>query len=66
MIKWLLGIFDKINRRTDMQIFWPVCKETALSLDHAKAIFFMHVSNDTAWTEHYTEEELIEYVDKLV
>ena len=53
------------QRATDMSTLWPACKEHAKNLDHAKAAFYMHASNDTAWTKDYTKQELIEFVDQL-
>jgi hypothetical protein len=65
MIRYLLGLWHATNRKTDMTTLWPVCKQHASTLDHAKAAFYLHASNDTAWTDHYTEAELIDFVDKL-
>jgi hypothetical protein len=60
-----MKFFHRMNRRTDMDILWPACKEHAESLDHAKAAFFMHITNDTSWTDYYTNEELIAFVNDL-
>jgi len=65
MFKFLFGLWDKTNRNTDMRILWPICKQHAESLDVAKAAFFMHVSNDPAWYQHYSESDLIDFVDNL-
>ena len=65
MWSYVVTIFHRVNRNTDMSTLWPVCKEHAKDLDHAKAAFFMHVINDPAWPYHYSEQELKEYVDKL-
>ena len=64
-MKWLMNLWHATNRKTDMLTLWPACKDHAESLDHAKAAFYFHASNDPAWTNHYTEEELIAYVDEL-
>jgi hypothetical protein len=66
MIKWLIAWWDKRRRDIDLDILWPQCIEHAKDIDHARAAFFYHVVHDTAWTRHYTEEELYHYVDKLV
>ena len=55
-----------MNRSTDMTTLWPICKQHAQTLDHAKAAFYMHAVNDSAWTDHYTESELKSFVDSLV
>jgi hypothetical protein len=65
MFKYLFDLWDGMNRSSDLTLLWPACKEHAPHLDHAKMAFFMHVQHDPAWTNHYTEEELIRYVDTL-
>ena len=65
LFKWLMGLWDAINRKTDMRILWPICVETAPDLDHAKAAFYFHVSNDPAWINHYGEQNLIEFIEQL-
>jgi hypothetical protein len=61
----LMSLWHALNRRTDLSTLWPVCKQHAKSLDHAKAAFYLHASNDAAWTDHYSEQELIAYVDAM-
>ena len=53
------------QRRVDLSILWPVCKEQAGDIDRARAAFYMHAINDTAWTSDYSEDELISYVGTL-
>lgn len=65
MIRLFMSWFHAVNRRTDMRILWPICKQHAEDLNHAKAAFFLHVANDPAWTDHYSWDELTLYVDKL-
>jgi hypothetical protein len=60
-----LAFWHGVIRRTDMRILWPICKRYAGDLDHAKCAFYLHASLDPAWTDHYTKQELISYVDKL-
>jgi len=64
-MNWITSLFHTMNRRTDLFTLWPLCKRHAKSLNHAKALFYAHAANDPAWTEHYTETELVNYVDKL-
>jgi hypothetical protein len=65
MLKFLMSLWHATTRRTDMSTLWPICRQEAPTLDHAKAAFYLHASNDRAWTDHYTEAELIDFVDKL-
>lgn len=64
MFNWLAKQWRKIQRRMDMQMLWPACVEHADSLDQAKAAFYWHVSQDSAWSD-YDEKSLIEFVDQL-
>ena len=34
------------QRAIDLEILWPICKENARDLDHAKAAFAMHAFDD--------------------
>src|SRR5215510_399386 len=65
MLKWLTSLRDRANRRSDMRIVWPICVETAGSLDEARKAFFLHISNDLSWTNHYTHDELVSFVGDL-
>jgi hypothetical protein len=62
---WFMKLWHWLNRRTDLSMLWPICKQHAESLDHAKAAFFLHAMNDPAYTDHFTEQEIIDYVDTL-
>ena len=48
-----------------MSTLWPACVERAETLDHARAAFYMHASNDPTWTTDYDERSLIEFVGEL-
>lgn len=50
MMRWLLGLWHARQRAVDLQILWPICREQAPDLDHAKAAFAVHAFNDEAWT----------------
>lgn len=52
------------QRRIDLQILWPVCREEANDLDHAKAAFAVHAYHDPAWLE-LGEDELFAFIDRL-
>ncbi len=48
-ITWLFSWYDARRREIDLEILWPICKEQARDLDHAKAAFAVHAFNDPAW-----------------
>lgn len=54
------------DRMIDLQILWPVCWErSGKNIQRAKGAFAIHVFNDKAWTNHYTYDELIDFIDRL-
>ena len=65
MFDWLMKWWRARQRRIDMQILWPACKQVTDDLDCAKAAFFFHVARDAAWTKEYTTDELVHFVDEL-
>ena len=65
MIRWIMSRWDRTNRRSDMQILWPACKEHADTIEQAQAAFMFHISNDSAWTRHYTHDQLTAFVIAL-
>lgn len=52
------------QRRIDLMILWPVCKEHATDLEHAKAAFAVHAFNDRAWLA-LGRPAIIKAIDKL-
>lgn len=50
MIRWILNWWNARRRAIDLDILWPICKEQAADLDHAKEAFAFHAFNDDAWT----------------
>ena len=64
-MNWIMKWWRATQRRTDMSTLWPACKQHAEDLDHAKAAFYFHASNDPAWTTDYDEDALIQFVNEL-
>ena len=52
------------RRKIDLDILWPVCREQAPDLDHAKAAFAVHAFNDRAWTV-LGDDEIERIIDGL-
>lgn len=50
------------QRRIDLEILWPICRDGANDLDHAKAAFAVHAFNDPAWLE-LGEDEIFNIID---
>lgn len=66
MLKYLGRLWRSYQRKFDLQVLWPICKESANGdLNLARAAFAMHCSMDTAWTRDFTAEGLLEYIDNL-
>jgi hypothetical protein len=52
------------QRRVDLQILWPTCKQLAPDLDHARMAFAVHALHDNAWLA-LGQEGLQEEIDRL-
>jgi hypothetical protein len=52
------------QRRLDLEILWPICKDHAPDLDHAKAAFACHAFHDNAWL-CLGEDVLLAAIDRL-
>lgn len=64
-MNWIRRWWNRRRRRIDMDILWPTCLAQARDLDHAKAAFAVHAFNDQAWTDDFTHDEIVEFIDKL-
>ena len=64
MIRWLLDRWRARQRDIDLRILWPVCKENARDLDHAKAAFAYHAFHDGAWL-HLGDAEIARQIEAL-
>lgn len=53
MMRWLQRLWWARQRKIDLQVLWPVCKDGAQDLDHARAAFMHHAAQDPAWAEYY-------------
>lgn len=64
MFRWLMNWWYERNRRFDIAILWPICKERARDMDHARAAFAVHAFEDDAWLV-LGEEEIIRRIGEL-
>jgi len=65
IFRWFAARRRKRLRRIDMDVLWPTCLKAANNLDYAKAAFAVHAVNDPAWRGDYSEEEILEFIDRL-
>jgi hypothetical protein len=63
-MRWLMNWWRQRQRSIDLSILWPVCKEKATDLDHAKAAFAMHAFHDPAWLA-LGDDEIKRQIDAL-
>ncbi len=63
-MKWLLNWWHARQRKIDLNILWPSCKELAPDMDHAKAAFAVHAFHDRAWL-CLGEAEIYERIEAL-
>jgi hypothetical protein len=50
-MRWLIRWWHRHQRKVDVQILWPSCRELCADLNQAKAAFAQHAYNDAAWQE---------------
>ena len=65
MFGFIGRFWRKRQRSIDMAVLWPTCKEYAPTLEKARMAFYLHASNDPAWTKDYAAADLIEFVEQL-
>ena len=63
-MNWIYKLWYARLRRIDLKILWPVCKQKAEDLDHAKAAFAVHAFNDEAW-KFLSHDEIVKRIDVL-
>jgi hypothetical protein len=64
MLNRILGWWHARQRAIDLRILWPVCKDAARDLDHAKMAFAVHAFNDEAW-RWLGDDEIKRRIDEL-
>jgi hypothetical protein len=64
VLAMILALWRARQRAIDLKILWPICKQGAPDLDHAKAAFAYHAFSDPAWL-CLGEEAIVEAIDKL-
>lgn len=64
-MKWIAKWWRRRQRRIDMDILWPICKEQCPDLDYARATMMLHCLNDEAWTSDYTPDDLKVFIGQL-
>ena len=61
----IMRLWHALNRKTDMNTLWPACRDLSEDMNEARMAFYLHVSNDPAWTKYYSREDLIDFVGQL-
>ncbi len=65
MFKWIMEWWHKRQRRIDIDILWPICKNYASSIDKAREVFLFHTDLDPAWDD-ISLDERISIINKLM
>lgn len=63
--RWIRDWWKSYQRRIDQRLLWPVIKDKAVDIGMARYAFIQHMDMDPAYN-NMTEEEKVEYVNKLV
>lgn len=51
-----------MQRRTDLRVLWPICRDMAASPDEAHEAFMTHAMMSPCWIGYYGERALRVYV----
>ena len=63
-MNWIYKLWYARLRSIDLKILWPICKQKAEDLDHAKAAFAVHAFNDKAW-KFLGRDEIVRRIGSL-
>jgi hypothetical protein len=55
-------LWHAITRFSDMTLLWPNCARHG---EPGRQAFLWHIRNEPAWTDHYGDAALIDFVDQL-
>jgi hypothetical protein len=58
-LNWIVKLWRARQRRIDLEILWPICKENARDIQHAREAFYIHAQLDPAWCE-LSEQEILD------
>lgn len=64
ILRWLRDRWHARLRAIDLRILWPVCRDNAEDLDHARAAFAIHAMHDPAWLS-LGEDEITRRISAL-
>lgn len=60
MIKWIINLWRKNQRKTGMKILFPIIFQKAPNEKAAAYGLLFHFMNDPAWYNSHTKEELVD------
>lgn len=66
--RWFQPVIETswaMQRKVDIRVLWPVCKQLSLNIEEARHAFLMHAMGDPCWREYYGEKRLKEVVDEM-
>lgn len=65
MIKAIKKWWRKRLRKIDDECLWQCIKESSPSIEKARTAYLFHIGINPHWTEDFSAQQLIEYVEKL-
>lgn len=54
-----------MQRRMDVRMLWPICRDLSPSLAEAHEAFLIHAAITPCWSEYYSPEALVARVKEL-
>jgi hypothetical protein len=65
MLRLILSPFWWMQRRSDVQIVWPTCRDFSQNISVARNAFFSYALTRACWIDHYGANRLSEEIEKL-
>lgn len=64
-LRWLYNLWWARQRRVDLALLWPACKERTRCLADARRVFAAHTFQDPCWIRYYGKRRLMDVIGKL-
>ena len=66
---WLFRLIARMwrahQRMTDLEILWPSIRAQAPYVEAARAAFAVHAFQDEAWTQDFSQDQIVRIIEGL-
>lgn len=65
LVRFFLLPWWWVQRRADVRMLWPICRQFAATPADAREAFLLHAMITPCWIEFYGERALVEHVNGM-